>query len=348
MATFFLYFLITALLLCSALFSGITYGVLRMSRFELKKRAQGGDADAKKVYPLRALDHQLTITLLFGNVLVTATIVLLLSIVLPSFVALMLAVLLVGVFGEILPMLYLPKYALKLAAFFAPALKYMVIGFGPIAKPLARLVDSKASPVTSLYSKQELLDVLEAHKSSVFSDIEAEEIEIVTHALSFGEKQVRDIMTPRKVVVRVATTDAVGPILIDELHASGHSRFPVYDAENNERFVGTLFLHDLVGLKKSGVVSQVMRQEVYYMHEEEQLAHALHAFLKTNHHLFVVVNTFEEFVGVVSIEDVLEQILGRQIVDEFDQYADLRAVARSMADKERAHRVQKQAKQPKK
>jgi CBS domain containing-hemolysin-like protein len=122
----------------------------------------------------------------------------------------------------------------------------------------------------------------------------------------------------------------------------------VYDAENNERFVGTLFLHDLVGLKKSGVVSQVMRQEVYYMHEEEQLAHALHAFLKTNHHLFVVVNTFEEFVGVVSIEDVLEQILGRQIVDEFDQYADLRAVARSMADKERAHRVQKQAKQPKK
>lgn len=84
-----------------------------------------------------------------------------------------------------------------------------------------------------------------------------------------------------------------------------------------------------------------MRKAVYYVHEEESLGHALNVFLKTNHHLLVVVNTFEEFVGVVSFEDVIEEIIGKQIVDEFDQHEDLRAVAKSLADKEKKIREDK-------
>jgi CBS domain containing-hemolysin-like protein len=85
-------------------------------------------------------------------------------------------------------------------------------------------------------------------------------------------------------------------------------------------------------------VSDIMSKDVRYIHEEESLDQALRAFLKTHHHLFVVVNNFEEFVGVLSIEDVLEEIIGKEIVDEFDAYDDLRAVAASIADKERAKR----------
>ena len=60
------------------------------------------------------------------------------------------------------------------------------------------------------------------------------------------------------------------------------------------------------------------------------------AFLKTHHHLLVVVNHFEEIVGVLSIEDVLEQIVGQPIVDEFDNYEDLRAVAAKEAKQDHA------------
>jgi CBS domain containing-hemolysin-like protein len=82
-----------------------------------------------------------------------------------------------------------------------------------------------------------------------------------------------------------------------------------------------------------------MRQEVFYINEQLSLDHALNAFLKTKHHLFIVVNEFEDVVGVLSIEDVLEQIIGQPILDEFDQYDDLRAVAAKHASKKREETV---------
>jgi CBS domain containing-hemolysin-like protein len=103
-------------------------------------------------------------------------------------------------------------------------------------------------------------------------------------------------------------------------------------------FVGTLYLRDLVGETGSKHVKELMSPQVFYIHEEESLAHALRAFLNTHHHLFVVVNNFEEFVGVLSIEDVLEEIIGKEIVDEFDQYDNLRAVALSLAEKDQTSR----------
>jgi CBS domain containing-hemolysin-like protein len=70
-----------------------------------------------------------------------------------------------------------------------------------------------------------------------------------------------------------------------------------------------------------------MDPKVYYIHEDQTLEHALAAFLKTHHHLFVVVNEYRETVGILCLEDVIEALLGRKIVDEFDAHDDLRAVA---------------------
>jgi CBS domain containing-hemolysin-like protein len=70
------------------------------------------------------------------------------------------------------------------------------------------------------------------------------------------------------------------------------------------------------------------------VHEDFTLYQALQAFLKTKHHLFLVVNSFEELVGILTIEDVLEQMIGKPIVDEFDRYDDLRAVAAAAAKKD--------------
>ena len=83
-----------------------------------------------------------------------------------------------------------------------------------------------------------------------------------------------------------------------------------------------------------------MSTDLYYVHEEEPLGHALQAIIKTKHHMFVVVNNFEEYVGILTIEDIVEQVLGKQIVDEFDKYDSIQAVAKlhAMRDhKQRAH-----------
>ncbi len=342
MSTLLLFFFVAVLLASSALFSGLTIGLLSLNHYELKRKAQLGDKNAKTVYPIVALGHQLMVTLLVGNVVVNAAITAMLDTKINGLFAVLLTTFFVVFFGEIIPMAYLRRHGLKVAARLAPLLKKFIFLLSPVAVPLGKALDRwVGQDGPSIYSKAELYKILEEHKISKYSDIEEDEIQIVRHALSFGDKTVREVMTPRRVVVSVSADDNIGPILIGELHESGNSRFPVYNDKKAHNFVGTLYLHDLVGLKVEGKVKEKMRKEVFYVHEEQTLDKALKAFLSTNHHLLIVVNSFEEFVGVISFEDIIEEILGNEIVDEFDQHADLRAVAKSLANKDRQSRASK-------
>jgi CBS domain containing-hemolysin-like protein len=220
-----------------------------------------------------------------------------------------------------------------------------------IATPLVAWVMSQLHPLVSrvlkvinhyrpvtihagLFEKEDLLELIEEQKVAHHNRIDAEALEITKHALTFGDKLIRDVMVPRRAVKFVNATDPIGPILIDELHKSGLSRFPVVGNDPNS-IVGTLYLHDLIDLKAGGKVKDVMAKQAFYVHEEKTLSSVLDAFLKTKHHLFMVVNNFEEVVGIIGIEDVIEQILGKPIVDEFDQYEDLRAVAANEAKETR-------------
>lgn len=181
--------------------------------------------------------------------------------------------------------------------------------------------------VATFYSKEELLaSVRQDHTS-----LNKEEKLLVKQALAYTGIKIRDIMTPRSVVVSADKADTVGPVLLDRLHKSGQSRFPVVE-KDLDHVVGMLYMHNLVPLKpKIKTVADALDPKVFYVHEEKTLDHALHAFLRTKHHLFIVVNEFEETTGVITIEDILETIIGRKIVDEFDQYEDLRAVAKLAA-----------------
>jgi metal transporter CNNM len=344
MTTLFIIILVLFLLGCIAIISLLLVGIPSINEYELKLMARSGNKDAKIVYPYRKMGYRFTVTLLICYMFLIAAITAVIDTKMYGLVAVFFTTLLVLLIGQILPMAYLKNYGLMVAARTAPILRYLVTILSPLAKPLAKLLDKwLGDGRPKIYSKAELYKIFEDHKISEHSDIEESTVQIVRHALNFGDKQVREVMTPRRIVVAVSADDSIGPILIDELHASGYSRFPVYNDKKTQNFIGTLYLHDLVNLKvKSGEsVKDVMRKAVYYVHEEESLGHALNVFLKTNHHLLVVVNTFEEFVGVVSFEDVIEEIIGKQIVDEFDQHEDLRAVAKSLADKEKKIREDK-------
>lgn len=198
-----------------------------------------------------------------------------------------------------------------------------------------RLVN-KYHPITihtGLYDKQDLLELLNNQNVQADNRIEQYELELAFHALTFGDKQVGDYLTPRRIVKVVSIDDSIGPVMMNELHDSGFSRFPVYE-DRKDNIVGTLFLRDLIKSQSTGKVKDIMRPEVAYVHEDHSLHDALTSILKTRQHILIVVNSFEEFVGVISIEDILEQVIGRNIQDEFDQYDDLRAVAASAAKKE--------------
>lgn len=224
---------------------------------------------------------------------------------------------------------YLARYA-------AVVLQPILDRLNPLLRPIASFVETGAGKKfhTGLYEKADLIDLIEQQKVQIDNRITKDELSIALHALRFGEKQVGDVMTPRKKMSYVSVGESIGPVLLDELHDSGFSRFPVYDGKE-DNIVGLLYLKDLLKSANGGLVKSIMHKKVYYVHEQSSLHSLLSAMLSAHSHVFVVVNNFEEVVGLVSLEDVIEEIIGKQIIDEFDKHDDLRAVASHEANKER-------------
>ena len=187
---------------------------------------------------------------------------------------------------------------------------------------------------TQIHSKDELEHLVQ-NAGNVLTD---DQKKLLLGSIAFDTRLVRDIMTPRTMIESIKKSEILGPLILDALHKSGHSRFPVV-ASDIDHIVGTLYLRDVLKIdtsrKHTATVETAMDKHVYYIHEDQTLVHALNAFLKTHHHLFIVINEFRETVGILSLEDTMEALLGRKIVDEFDDHDDLRAVA---ARKAKAHR----------
>lgn len=304
---------------------------------ELRRRARTGDQAAEALYRATVYGPSLRVILWILVVGAASLFFIYMARVTQSWLgpASVIIVLWLGFIW--LPAQQATKIGVWFAVKIAPALAWLLNYIHPLVERIHRFI-RRHRPIrvhTGLYDKYDLIELLERQQVQPDNRIDKGELEIALHALTFGQKQVGDILTPRRMVKMVAAEDTTGPILMSELHESGFSRFPVYD-DKEDNIVGTLFLKDLVTAKESGQVRDIMKPGVSYVHEDETLYDALQALIKTRQHLFVVVNSFEEYVGILTMEDVLEQIIGKQIIDEFDQYHDLRAVAAKQAKKEHA------------
>jgi CBS domain containing-hemolysin-like protein len=325
----------------SLLFISLQRGYHSVPVKELKRRARDGDEIAIGLYRAVAYGHSLRSVLWFLVIISSSAFFVSVAVTAPVWVALLSSAM-IAWFGFVwLPVRQTNRLSTRLARMFAPALAWILNYLHPILDRVVVFV-RRHKPVrihTGLYDKDDLIELLERQFVQADSRITREELDIAYSALTAGEKLVRDIMIPRRVVKMINADDSVGPILMTEVHASGHSRYPVYDGKN-DNIVGTLYLRDLMQAKEGGSVRSIMRSaDVCYIHEEQSLIEALQAILKTRRHLFIVVNSFEEYVGIVTIEDVLENIIGKPIVDEFDQYEDLRAVAAHAARKEHKEHI---------
>lgn len=183
---------------------------------------------------------------------------------------------------------------------------------------------------TTIDSKQELQHMIDESRG-VLSD---EEKKLIAGSLTFEETLVESVMTPRSVVETIKKGEILGPMVLDDLHKTGHSRFPVVD-DDIDHVIGILHVKDILTLdttrKSTAKVESAMDKRVFYVRENQTLAQALPAFLSTHHHLFIVINEYRETVGILTLEDTLEALLGRTIVDEFDAHDDMRAVAARQA-----------------
>jgi CBS domain containing-hemolysin-like protein len=309
---------------------------------ELKVRTRQGDEVAKALVRAANYGHSLRAVLWFLVGISGAGFFLMIAKNAPVWFALSASGALIW-FGFVwIPASRVTYISEKVAAWFAPVFAHILAYLHPLIDRIVLFI-RRHRPLrihTGLYDRQDLIDLLEQQQIQPDNRIEQVELSIALHALTFGDDTVGQHMTPRRVVKAVASEEPLGPIIMDELHASGFSRFPVYEGKK-DNIVGTLHLRDLVHATRSGTVDKLMKKGVAFVHEDQSLHDALQAILKTHRQLFVVVNSFEEYVGIITIEDILETILGSPIIDEFDQYDDLRAVAARAAKKDHQEHVSK-------
>lgn len=151
----------------------------------------------------------------------------------------------------------------------------------------------------------------------------------IENILSLEDKTVRDVMTPRTVVFslseRLTLKDACEAVTNWE-----HSRFPVYDRDR-EDVVGIVLTKELFIALSQGrehlMMTDLMRP-VHFVVETARLNRVLAEFLELRQHLFVVIDEYGGLAGLISLEDILEEILGSEIIDESDEVADKRELAR--------------------
>lgn len=315
-----------------------TYGQIPPK--ELKRRIQNGDSEARAIYRVVAFGLSYKVLLWIITAFSTAGLFYVVSKTLPWPLALLAIIGLFALGFTWLPNTKVTKASRRLAELLAPPMAWILnYAHAPLqAGGIFIRNHSTLVTHTNIFQKEDLIELLEQQSRQSDNRIAKQELDMAIHSLTFGDKLVRDIFIPFSQVKSVKLKDSLGPILMGELHDSGHSRFPVYDGKSNN-IVGILYLHDLLEKKQGGLVKDIYQKKVVYAHEEQTLYQTFQSFLKTKRHLFVVVNRFEEVIGIVTIEDVLEQITGQQIMDEFDQYEDLRAVAARTADK--IHKQQK-------
>jgi CBS domain containing-hemolysin-like protein len=197
------------------------------------------------------------------------------------------------------------------AAWIAPGLGNLLGWIEPAVGKVTHTVSKRRliAAHSGMYEKEDLIDLLDQQKNQADNRIGHAELELARRALHFDETQAADVMTVRTRLKTLKSGDAIGPILLDELHDSGQTSFIVYD-DSGERVVGVLQLSEAVKAKQGGKVSAIMNKDVVYAHEDFTLRQSLDAILRTGQPMVLVVNGFEELVGTVSLDTLMTELLG--------------------------------------
>ena len=294
------------------------------SQFELRRRSGLGDEKAKILLRQREFLRDI-ISLQRAVASLCLVILSAISVYLFNWAAgLVLSIIIALEIGAVARIGLWQKYSQQLYEKYEPLI-LTTIERHQVILSLIRSVSPVVGDSQVIESKEELLEMV-AQSSGAISPSEKK---LITNGLKFNDMKVEEIMTPRSMIESVPMNELLGPLVLDDLHKKGYSRFPVIDGDI-DHVVGMLRIQDLLTIDrkaKSHRAEKVMSKDVYYIRENQTLQHALAAFLKTQHHLFIVVNEFRETVGLLSLEDVIEALLGQKIIDEYDVYGDIRKVA---------------------
>ena len=313
--------LVVALLVgMSAICSGLNVAIMSLDPGDLKRKARLGNTAAKLVLPLRKNYHLTLASILLVNVAVVSASSLVLESAMNGILAGLLSTLLIVIFGEITPQALFSQRALMFCGIFAPVMRLMIILTYPVSKPLQLLLDRLfGHRAHDIQSRHELGLVITEHLTDDRSELDEDEVEIMRGALSLSEKRVREIMTPIRQTYWFTRDQIIDARVIDEIQSKSWSRIPVFSKDLTICH-GVLLMKDLVDIDFD---TSPVRVDKLTLHPT-QLVGSMTAldtmfrkFINAHTHL-IPVEKDDVIVGIVTIEDLLEEIVGHEIIDESD------------------------------
>lgn len=348
---------IVLLLICSALVSGSEIAFFSLTHYDYEDLQQSSDPAAQRIIHLLERPRKLLATILISNNFVNIAIVILSDFVLLRFIpeetferwgaalaswvpldrwftveqigwTFNFLIITVGItfllvlFGEVAPKIYAKINNLTLARFMSLPLSLLFRLFHPVSSALVRLTNVVEGRLANSHvgnqttSREDIDDAIEL-TVSMEEDTE-QEVDILKSIVKFGEVSVKQIMRSRMDVVAIdfrLTYREVMEIVRD----SGYSRLPVYE-NDFDNVTGILYVKDLLGHREednSFEWQELIRTNLLYVPEAKKIDDLLKEFQRKRLHLAIVVDEYGGSSGIVTLEDILEEIIG-DIKDEFD------------------------------
>lgn len=303
----------------SAIFSGLNISLMSLDPKDLRRKAKLGNREAARVLPYREKAHLSLASILFANIAVVSATSLVLEPHFHGLLAGLISTLLIVVFGEVLPQAFFVRFALKFCAFLAPLLKLTIWLTYVISKPLQlildRLITSHDNP---LHTRDELGLIIGEHRAAT-SELDEDEVEIIQATLQLSEKQVGAIMQPIKDVYWLTEEAILDAETVDEIKAKGYSRVPVFN-DALTRCYGVLLMKDMVDIdfdESPRPIRSFKLHKTKLIGSRTALDTMLRKFFTLRTHL-VPIEKDDQIVGIVTVEDLIEEIIGHEIADETD------------------------------
>lgn len=305
----------------AAICSGLNVAFMSLQVADLKRKAKLGNSHARHLLPLRKNAHLTLAAILLTNVAAASATPLVLDLAVNGIVAGILSTLLLVTFAEILPQAMFARRALEFCGRLAWLLRGMIIVTYPLAKPLQLLLDRLfGREQAELHTRHELGLLVSEHLTNKTSELDEDEVEIIKGALQLSEKQVHSIMTPIRNVYWVAPDHTIDGRKIDEIKSHGWSRIPVFNKQLTACY-GLLIMKTVVDIDFNGhghITRDLPLHPTEMVGSKTALDTLFRKFIVSGVHLFPVEKD-DRIVGVVTIEDLLEEIVGHEIEDETDR-----------------------------
>jgi metal transporter CNNM len=305
----------------SAICSGLNLSLMSLNVSDLQRRARGGSNRAKRVLPLRQNSHLSLASILLTNVAAVSATSLVLEHRFNGLIAGIASTILIVIFGEILPQAIFVRRALNITAFLTPLMRLMIFFTYPLSKPLQLLLDALFGPEQAhLHSRRDIGLILAEQAIDEESELDEDEVEIMKGALSLSQKRVRDITTDIRHVYWLTPDTVIDAAKIDEIKEENWSRIPIFN-EAKTKVYGIMLMKDLVDIdfeEHSYKVSELPTKKTKMVGSMTALDTLFRKFINAQSHLMPVEKD-DKIIGIVTIEDLIEEILGHEIEDESDQ-----------------------------